>query len=202
MGAVCMGISKIYISKIFSRILNKMQIANITATATLSNSKLNLRHIASLFPNCTLSTKAFKALKIKAENGTTGLLYESGKIVLVGAKCLTMTLNAVNDICECLNHSVCPRGDFFVKDFSVQNIVGAATFYPIDLGLLYANQAQNCCYDQENFAPALKFKLRKNERPIALIFHTGKVIITGTRTCEEINELYYYLKRMLLRYKK
>ena len=89
-----------------------------------------------------------------------------------------------------------------MKDFSVQNIVGAATFYPIDLGLLYANQAQNCCYDQENFAPALKFKLRKNERPIALIFHTGKVIITVTRTCEEINELYYYLKRILLRYKK
>ena len=178
-----------------------MQIANITATATLSNNNLNLRHIASLFPNCTLSTKAFKALKIKAENGTTGLLYESGKIVLVGAKCLTMNLNAVNDICDFLKRE-CAGIDFFVKDFIVQNIVGAATFYPIDLGLLYANQAQNCCYDQENFAPALKFKLRKNERPIALIFHTGKVIITGTRNCEEVNELYYYLKRLLLRYKK
>ena len=60
-------------------------VRNIVATISLDKI-LNLKKLASKIPNSTYEPDVFAGLRCKIKNGTSALIFSSGKIVVVGGK--------------------------------------------------------------------------------------------------------------------
>ena len=105
------------------------------------------------------------------------------------------------------------------SDFKIQNIVASyATGYPIDINMFYVANRVRCKFEQENF-PGLKLHLSSQaaslnyngnynsskstiSKQTAIIFYSGKFILTGFKSEQDIFDQKDYIKRLLLRFKK
>jgi TATA-box binding protein (TBP) (component of TFIID and TFIIIB) len=84
----------------------------------------------------------------------------------------------------------------------VQNIVASFKVnFKIDLIAFNMSRPLNSFYDPTIF-PGLKFKPYVNEKMVALIFISGKIVVTGIQEVEKINDIKDYVSKILLRYKR
>jgi len=78
----------------------------------------------------------------------------------------------------------------------VQNYVAANMVdHPVDLCKVYEKCKPEACYEPELFR-ALIYKMKKY-RLTALIFHSGKFIMTGSKQRSDINRANIVLKSLL-----
>lgn len=129
---------------------------------------------------------------------TTALIFASGKLVCTGAKSEENSRTAARRygrIIQKLHYKV------KFKDFKIQNMVGSCDVkFPIRLEGLHFNSQPFSQYEPEMF-PGLIYKLVE-PKVVLLIFVSGKVVITGAKSREQIYEAFESIYPLLTEYRK
>jgi transcription initiation factor TFIID TATA-box-binding protein len=162
---------------------------NIVSTSQIecTNKWINLQRVSLLLPNSRYDRKRFAAITIRIANPTcTGLLFSSGKLVITGSVSMYACMLAAHTISRLLRESDTSQ-DFRIISCVVQNIVAHAEVPKgkrVDVDQFYRAYCVHATY-QKNVFPGLVF--RPPESPIVLlIFASGKIVCTGGKSCEDI----------------
>ena len=167
-------------------------IHNIVSTSLIeSASPIDLTALSRLLPFSFYDRNRFAAItiRIKSPNCTT-LLFSSGKLVVTGGRDWFECVLASLCVCRILRDAFPARG-FRLVNCEVQNIVGHVEM-PIgeggvlDLQSMYGKLELNCLYQRQMF-PGLIY--RPEASPVVLLcFFSGKVVITGGKTVDDVHE--------------
>jgi transcription initiation factor TFIID TATA-box-binding protein len=164
---------------------------NIVGTTQIGTSvtPIDLQAIADVLPNSYYDRQKFAAITIRIYDPTcTALLFTSGKLVLTGCKSWYECIFASHQIVKMLRRYN-PDIEFYIKDNTIQNIVGHVEIplrdkQKLDLDSMY-NSYCTCCTYQKNMFPGLIF--RPDNSPIVLLcFFSGKIVITGGKCIDDI----------------
>jgi transcription initiation factor TFIID TATA-box-binding protein len=184
---------------------------NIVATSQIGSAglaasgALDLHRIHEMLPFSFYDQQKFAAITVRLHNpDCTTLLFSSGKLVVTGCRtwyeCVYASLFVADLLSECL-----PGHVFRLNACDVQNMV-AHVEIPVgpggslDLHAMYAQLALNCTYQRKMF-PGLIY--RPEASPVVLLcFFSGKVVITGGKTMDDVfsgwNMLWPTLKRFIV----
>ena len=171
---------------------------NIVSTANLK-CLLDLREIALQVKNAEYNPKRFAAviMRIK-EPKTTALIFSSGKMVCTGARTEEESRTASRTYAK-----IILKLGFPVKfsEFTVQNIVASCDLkFPIRLEGLASSYSNFCSYEPEMF-PGVIFHMT-NPKIVLLIFVSGKIVLTGARTRDDIYQGYQKIVQIASEYRK
>jgi len=174
-------------------------IQNVVATCNLGQ-KLDLKTIALKARNAEYNPKRFAAVIMRIRDPkTTALVFNSGKVVVTGAKSERYARLAARKYARIIQKL--GLNDVTFKDFKVQNIVGSCdTKFPIRLEGLAFGHEEYSSYEPELF-PGLIYRMVK-PKVVALIFVSGKIVFTGAKTREDIQQAFDNLYPVLLGFKK
>lgn len=179
---------------------------NIVATSQIACSlpTLNLNKIHEMLPFSFYDQHKFAAITVRLHKpDCTTLLFSSGKLVVTGCRswyeCVYASLFITGLLQECI-----PGHSFRLLACDVQNMV-AHVEIPVnggclDLHAMYARMALNCTYQRKMF-PGLIY--RPEASPVVLLcFFSGKIVITGGKTMEDVftgwNRLWPTLKGFIV----
>lgn len=123
-------------------------------------------------------------------NGYTAMIYNTGKIILLGVRNPSEVIPRAKDE---LQKFLRDQGyDVSIATHKIENFVfSGSTGASVDMGGLFTklqslkqqnNKSWNIVYEPEYY-PAIK--LTDNEKGVALIYRTGKVITTKSKVYEE-----------------
>ena len=180
---------------------------NIVATSQIgcpSMTTLDLNKIHALLPFSFYDQHKFAAITVRLhEPDCTTLLFSSGKLVVTGCRTWYECVYASLFIAELLSDCI-PGHVFQLHACDVQNMVahveipvGSGT---LDLQAMYSSLALNCTYQRKMF-PGLIF--RPESSPVVLLcFFSGKIVITGGKTMDDVfsgwNRLWPILQRFIV----
>eukprot|EP00727_Mastigamoeba_balamuthi_P014088 m51a1_g9301 putative rna polymerase i and iii transcription factor complex component (325) ;mRNA; r:64249-65659 len=172
---------------------------NIVSTVNL-NVELDLKEIALKARNAEYNPKRFAAVVMRIrEPKTTALIFRSGKMVCTGAKTEDSSKLAAKKYARIIQKLGYTSAKFI--DFKVQNIVASCDLkFPIRLEALATSQPQWCKYEPEIF-PGLVFRVM-NPKVVLLIFVSGKIVLTGAKTRQDIDAALNFIYPVLLNFKK
>ena len=183
---------------------------NIVATSQIGSAgqaqePLDLNQIHEMLPFSFYDQHKFAAITVRLHQpDCTTLLFSSGKLVVTGCRtwyeCVYASLFIAQLLSECL-----PGRVFQLFACDVQNMV-AHVEIPVgpggalDLHGMYSQLALNCTYQRKMF-PGLIY--RPEASPVVLLcFFSGKVVITGGKTMDDVfsgwNRLWPVLKRYIV----
>lgn len=161
--------------------------------------RLDLKKIALHAKNAEYNPKRFAAVIMRIrEPRSTALIFASGKMVCTGAKSEHLAKLATKKYVK-----VIQRLDFpaLFKDYKIQNIVGSCDVkFPIRLEGLAFSHGNFSSYEPELF-PGLIYRMVQ-PKVVLLIFVSGKVVLTGAKTKEEIYNAFENIYPVLLEYRK
>lgn len=179
---------------------------NIVATSQISGSlaTLDLNLIHEMLPFSFYDQHKFAAITVRLHQpDCTTLLFSSGKLVVTGCRtwyeCVYASLFIAGLLDDCL-----PGHCFQLTACDVQNMVAHAEIPvnggSLDLQAMYAQLALNCTYQRKMF-PGLIY--RPESSPVVLLcFFSGKVVITGGKTMDDVfsgwNRLWPTLQRFVV----
>lgn len=171
----------------------EVKIQNIVAFTDLG-AKLSLEKILSKVENTEYQPEQFPGLIYRMQNPrASALVFSQGKIVCTGTKSQEDLKKAMEGIVDMLKGA----GFRIPKNYktTVENIV-ASSRIEADLNLdQIAFELENSEYEPEQF-PGLVYRIGQ-PRVAFLLFRSGRIIITGGRTLEEIHEALRVFKRNL-----
>ena len=161
-----------------------LKVQNIVATASLGK-EVSLTKLARTNPNTEYNPSTFPGLVLRIKKPKSAVLvFSSGNLVCTGTKSIAQVREVIQQVIKQLrkigvNVSIKPK-------VNVQNIVASGS---IDLSLnlnLLSLELENTEYEQEQF-PGLVYKL---DEPTAtfLLFSNGKLVCTGTKNKEQLDE--------------
>ena len=128
---------------------------------------------------------------IVKDNGCTLLVFWNGKINVVGAKMMEQAEAAVRRLCELMDQPV------NIKEMQLVNLVASASLgKSLNLNKLTESLPTQVSYNPDLY-PAAYYTESRSEKPKVLIFHTGKLVFTGFKSIEAVNELYTKLSLLL-----
>jgi len=169
-----------------------LKISNIVA-CLVTRIKINLEnlHQKSPFPT-TYRPKKFPGLTVKLlEQKCSILVFKNGKMVSVGSKTVEQAKESIKQILIFLHFPT-----RLLKFVSIVNYVGSNSINNgLNLSKVYEKCRSDACYEPEIY-PALNYRLEKLHIT-ALIFHSGKYIITGSKLIENLYEADSHLQNML-----
>ena len=185
----------------------KPEINNIISSVSLG-SNLNIKNIALKIKNAEY-TNNFSKLILKSKNAkATATIFSSGKMVCSGAK----TEKQSKSICAKFGKIVNKVGfNVELKNFKIQNIIASYDVkFKICLSKLFneintlINISKNIYnyvkYNSDNF-PGLIFYM--NDLKVSLlVFEYGKILISGAKKKEEIEEIFRNVYPLLIESKK
>ncbi|VDL74474.1 unnamed protein product [Nippostrongylus brasiliensis] len=161
--------------------------------------RIDLKKLTLHSRNTEYNPKRFSAVIMRIrEPRTTALIFSSGKMVTTGAKSESASRQASRKFAR-----IVQKVGFNVKfaDFKVQNIVGSCDVrFSIRLEGLCIMHAQFSTYEPELF-PGLIYRM-VHPRVVLLIFVSGKVVITGARHQDDIDQAFHHIYPILRRFKK
>lgn len=167
------------------------QIHNLVGTAKIHGTigALDLFSISKILPNSTYDKQKFAAITIRiGDPACTVLLFTSGKMVLTGCRTFLQCIAASHEVVKLLRTGVC-GSNFKLKECRIQNIVGNVDMglksgEHMDLDRLHHSHSVFCTF-QKNMFPGLIY--RPNNSPVVLlIFFSGKIVITGGKSCHDV----------------
>ncbi len=175
--------------------MTKIRIENVVATTSLGK-ELDIQSISKALEGAQYDPKNFPGIVYRIKQPKTAmLLFRSGKVVCTGAKSLDEVSAAIDQLVK----RVTSLGLQVKKkpDITVQNIVASA-----DLGCVINLNAiaiglglERVEYEPEQF-PGLVYRIDE-PKVVALIFGSGKVVLTGAKKTEDIEaavqKIYYEL---------
>ena len=161
----------------------QVQIQNVVATADL-NQHLDLDTILKTTPGATFNPERFPGLVYKLKKPrTTSLLFSSGKMVCTGAKSTRAAKRSITRIISELKGN----GIVIIEDprVEIQNIVACGDLCgAIDLENV-AERLFKTMYEPEQF-PGLIYNMTE-PKSVLLVFASGKIVCTGTKTETDAN---------------
>jgi len=183
----------------------RAQIHNLVGTAKIVGNvrPLDLFAISKILPNSTYDKQKFAAITIRiSEPPCTVLLFTSGKMVLTGCRTFLECISAAHEVVRLLYAGVMGT-TFRLKECMIQNIVGNVDLklqsnQQMELQLMHQTHSVFCTY-QKNMFPGLIY--RPNASPVVLlIFVSGKIVITGGKSCHDVTEGWRYLWPFVKKY--
>nr|Q27850.1 RecName: Full=TATA-box-binding protein; AltName: Full=TATA sequence-binding protein; Short=TBP; AltName: Full=TATA-binding factor; AltName: Full=TATA-box factor; AltName: Full=Transcription initiation factor TFIID TBP subunit [Tetrahymena thermophila]AAC14470.1 TATA-binding protein [Tetrahymena thermophila] len=174
------------------------KLQNIVSTVNLST-KLDLKQIALRARNAEYNPKRFAAVIMRLRDPkTTALIFASGKMVCTGAKTEEDSNRAARKYAKIIQKIGFPVQ---FKDFKIQNIVGSTDVkFPINLDHLEQDHKKFVQYEPEIFPG--KIYREFNTKIVLLIFVSGKIVLTGAKTRENINKAFQKIYWVLYNYQK
>lgn len=190
-------------------------IQNVVSTCSLrtNGQKLDLRQITLRLPNTEYRPQRFSAmiLRIKEPLYAAALLFSTGRLVCVGTKSVADSHAAITHIAQLIANVARLSTDDATMEFTVRNMVASfcmpakinlpgkrakkLTTHP-RAGLYNALRApkkpdwlQHCSYCAELF-PGMCLRLKNREGIVILVFSSGKCVITGTHSEQEIQDAF------------
>lgn len=172
---------------------------NIVATVTLG-CKLDLKSIAMRARNAEYNPRRFAAVILRIRDPkTTALVFHSGKMVVTGAKSEDLARLAARKYARIIQKLGFTEIQFL--DFTIQNIVGSCDAkFPIRLEGLANEHEDYSSYEPELF-PGLIYRMVQ-PKIVLLIFVSGKVVLTGAKSREQIYEAFEYIYPVLTEFRK
>lgn len=162
----------------------EIKIQNIVATTNLER-PIPLVKLAETLSNTEYNPEQFPGLVMRIkEPKTSALIFSSGRVVCTGAKSMAKVKESVAQIIKNIEKikikiTIDPK-------CVVQNMVASGSI-GLDLNLnSLAIELPNTEYEPEQF-PGLVYKL-PNTRATFLLFSNGKIVCTGTRSEQKLNE--------------
>ena len=162
----------------------EIKIVNIVVSTGLEK-EIPLEKMAATLPNTEYNPEQFPGLVLRIkEPKTSALIFSSGKVVCTGARTLEDVDKSIQSIIKSLKKlnihvTIVPK-------ITVQNIVASGSI-GMDLNLnVLGVKLPNTEYEPEQF-PGLVHKL-KGTNATFLLFSNGKIVCTGTKTEEAVNE--------------
>ncbi len=173
-----------------------MKIENIVATVSLDQT-LDLDYIDKTLPNVEYNPDQFPGLILRLDQPrVTALVFKSGKMVVTGVKSTAELIKAVKKIIKTfIKYGIQITGKPRIQ---IQNIVASASL-GVEVALEKAAfLLPNSMYEPEQF-PGLIHRMT-NPHVVLLIFSSGKMVITGAKSEEEVYQavrnIYLELKRL------
>ncbi len=161
-----------------------IRVVNLVVTTDLKH-KLQLEKIASTLTNVEYNPEQFPGLVIRIkEPKTSSLLFSSGKVVCTGAKDIA---SAKKSIYKVIRHLKKVDIDVTIDPvLKIQNMVGSGELgFELNLNSL-AMKLKNTEYEPEQF-PGLVYKITQPFNASFLLFSNGKLVCTGTKNENEMN---------------
>ena len=164
--------------------MSDVRIVNVVAVASLGQ-RLDLLAIMKAFRNVEYRSKRFPGLVFRLKRPKTAtLIFTSGKMVCTGAKSEKTARSAMKKVVRELK-----KAGFVIlgrPEIEITNIVASA-----DLGgkidLEKALEAlDNIMYEPEQF-PGIIYRMTE-PKVVMLLFTSGKIVITGGKSGEQIHE--------------
>lgn len=161
-----------------------LKVQNIVATTSLGKD-ISLTTLAKTQLNTEYNPDTFPGLVLRIKKPKSAVLvFSSGNLVCTGTKSIAQVKEVVQQVIKQLrkikvNVTAKPK-------INVQNIVASGSI-DLDLNLnLLSLELENTEYEPEQF-PGLVYKL---EEPTAtfLLFSNGKLVCTGTKNKEQLDE--------------
>jgi len=161
-----------------------IQVVNIVVSASLEHD-IPLEKMAATLSNTEYNPEQFPGLVIRIkEPKTSALIFSSGKIVCTGARTMENVEEAIRKIIKSLE-----KINVKIKItpvINIQNIVASGSVgMALNLNHL-AMKLENTEYEPEQF-PGLVYKLPQAKATF-LLFSNGKVVCTGTKSEEAVNQ--------------
>lgn len=160
-----------------------IKIENVVASVTLDQ-EIDLMRICRRFPHTEYDPRRFPGLIYRLKRPkATALLFNSGKMVVTGAKSEREAHNAVRNIVRRLNTKGIVKKNPKVR-VEINNVVASANLFTgIDLEKA-AEKLDLAMYEPEEF-PGIVYQMRE-PRVVVLVFATGNVVCTGARKKKEV----------------
>ena len=177
--------------------MTSVKIENVVATSSLET-KLDLEEATVVLNGSEYDPEVFPGLIFRMTDPKTSiLLFRTGKIVCTGGKTVEDARAGVNKVKTLLNKG----GIETVKDIevTVQNIVATYSLEE-DLNLNTVAMVlglERVEYEPEQF-PGLVYRV-KDSCAVLLLFGTGKMVCTGAKNVEDLEEAVDYTKEELRR---
>lgn len=164
--------------------IRRPQIQNVVSTTYLG-CKLDLKTIANGARNAEYNPKRFAACIMRVRKPkSTALVFSSGKMVVLGATNEQNSQLASRKYARIIQRLGFSEVRF--KRFKISNIVANADVgFPVRLEGLAYDHNESCSYEPEMFA-GLCYHMMEPKVSL-IIFVSGKVVLTGARTFEDIN---------------
>jgi transcription initiation factor TFIID TATA-box-binding protein len=165
------------------------KVVNLVATATIMY-HLRLQVLYESFlkkgKNVKYNPRNFIALIFRIHDPKTAfLIFPNGKIVVNGSKNFDHCKKAVLEIEKILCEELCLSVS--LRNLTIHNVIGSVDVkFPIDLKKLCVTYKSQTSYVPELF-PGLKFQIH-NPKLCALIFHSGKIVLTGAKSVMEVEK--------------
>jgi transcription initiation factor TFIID TATA-box-binding protein len=164
--------------------IRSLKIENIVASGSIADS-IDLAEVSSRIENCMLNKKRFPGAVFRLENPkVVSLIFSSGRVVLTG-------LREREALDEALAKIVCSLKEAGVAVHSHPSVAITNIVCSYDIGrsinlnrLVVALNMENIEYEPEQF-PGLVLRL-KDPKIVALLFSSGKIILTGGKNLDEI----------------
>ena len=165
-----------------------IRVVNIVVSTSLEHD-VPLEKMASTLPNTEYNPEQFPGLVLRIKDPkTTALIFSSGKVVCTGAKTMDEVSQSIGKIIKTLE-----KINIKIKitpEINVQNIVASGSI-GMDLNLnVLAMKLPNTEYEPEQF-PGLVYKLggkTGSDRATFLLFSNGKIVCTGTKSEDEVDD--------------
>ncbi|MEE8354777.1 MAG: TATA-box-binding protein [Candidatus Bathyarchaeia archaeon] len=173
-----------------------ISIENVVATASL-NQKLDLIAIMKVFRNVEYRPKKFPGLVFRLKRPKTAtLIFSTGKMVCTGAKSAKLSRSAIHKVVrELKGNGIIILGK---PEIIIQNMVATANLHTyIDLEAA-ADILDNVLYEPEQF-PALIYRMAE-PKVVILVFASGKLVCTGAKSAEMVDEAILKLHGILDEY--
>jgi transcription initiation factor TFIID TATA-box-binding protein len=173
-----------------------VKIQNVVASATLDQ-KINLFDIIKIFRNVQYRPKQFPGLVFRLKRPKTAtLIFGSGKMVCTGAKSEKQARSAVMKVVsELKTNGIIILGK---PKIVIQNMVASANLHgKIDQETM-SDILENVMYEPEQFPGAI---YRMTEpKVVLLVFASGKLVITGAKSEEQVHEAVKKIRAILIDY--
>jgi transcription initiation factor TFIID TATA-box-binding protein len=172
----------------------EVRIENIVATVIFEH-QLDLDLIEQGVSNIEYNPDQFPGLILRLDSPkVTALIFRSGKMVVTGAKRTSDLIKAVKKILRMfIKSGVTISGKPRIQ---IQNIVASANLGMEVLLEKAAYLLENTMYEPEQF-PGLIYRLT-DPKVVLLIFSSGKMVITGAKSEEEVEKAVNYTYKTLL----
>ena len=161
-----------------------IHIQNVVASGSLDQT-FNLIDIEKAFPTTEYNPKRFPGLVFRLKRPKTStLIFTSGKMVCTGAKSAKMAKSAIRKVVRELKKN----GIIILNKpkITIQNVVASGNLQNnVDLETA-ADILENVMYEPEQF-PGLIYRM-KNPKVVLLIFASGKIVCTGAKSDEMVQE--------------
>jgi len=167
-------------------------IHNIVATAQIEiSTPLQLDRLKQIFRFSSFNRRKFAAVTLRlVRPNCTILLFTSGKLVITGSKSSSEALLSAYRVRHLLQQA-CTGQRFAVTGFDIQNVVSHCELEVrdgeiLDIEAVYERYHIYSTY-QSHIFPGLIFRYPKL-RVVALMFFSGKVVLTGAKSLGDIEE--------------